>query len=789
MKPDARHRVAALLGDVAAPGSFSVHRRAPVDDLHVEVRGLGRLRMPVSIAQAKQLCALGRPARYGRGEETLLDARVRDTWEIPRSRVKVDKRRWNQTLVPMLDRLRADLGLPAACRIDAQLHSMLVYAPGQFFVTHQDSEKNDSMIASLVVTLPTSASGGALVIDHGGARRTHRPSKTELSFVAFYADCRHEVRPVTSGYRIALTYNLLVDGDTTGSARESTAGIDALVRGIDEHFTTPRASVRLGATRREPPNRLVHLLDHEYTARGLNWSRLKGDDARRAGALRTAAEQSDCEIVLALADVHETWGCLEPGYDELARGRSWRPSDDDVDGYELEELVDSTITLTQWVDPREAAAEPVTTDVDDSEACATTPSVSLRPYRSEYEGYMGNYGNTMDRWYRRAALVLWPRRHAFAVRAEASPTWALRTLAASVRAGDVPAARAMASTMAPFWRDASRRAGRGAFASTARLASRLDDAAVATMLLEPFSIELVTRANARSLAVMVDVYGEHWVRQLVDGWFRRPVMATRRAEPERAAWIASLATIGAALEPVGANGSVVAAIMVERSWAWIREALDDARVIVAPSRREQALTDLAAPLLGVLRTVATMAVPDRRDEMLEFLCDGTDDLMPCLMSVLRAARPSATTPSATTPATTAARAAAGLDTIAQYCMDRIGTRLAAPPRADDDWTIDLPDGCRCELCQRLGAFLAARSTRTTDWPLAKEGRLHVHTRIDGAELPVRHLTKRTGRPYTLVLTKTAALFERESEARRRAAADLAWLERRHTARAAATSRR
>ena len=45
--------------------------------------------------------------------------------------------------------------------------------------------------------------------------------------------------------------------------------------------------------------------------------------------------------------------------------------------------------------------------------------------------------------------------------------------------------------------------------------------------------------------------------------------------------------------------------------------------------------------------------------------------------------------------------------------------------------------------------------------------LHVHRRIEGAELPVTHQTRRTGSPYTLVLTKTPELFERaECTARR-----------------------
>ena len=52
----------------------------------------------------------------------------------------------------------------------------------------------------------------------------------------------------------------------------------------------------------------------------------------------------------------------------------------------------------------------------------------------------------------------------------------------------------------------------------------------------------------------------------------------------------------------------------------------------------------------------------------------------------------------------------------------------------------------------------------------------MHSRLDRAELPVTHQTRRTGRPYTLVLTKTEALFEADKQARRRDQADLAWLQ-------------
>jgi len=40
---------------------------------------------------------------------------------------------------------------------------------------------------------------------------------------------------------------------------------------------------------------------------------------------------------------------------------------------------------------------------------------------------------------------------------------------------------------------------------------------------------------------------------------------------------------------------------------------------------------------------------------------------------------------------------------------------------------------------------------------------------------VRHQTRRKGRPYTLVLTKTEELFAREKDTRQQAVSDLAWL--------------
>ena len=119
--------------------------------------------------------------------------------------------------------------------------------------------------------------------------------------------------------------------------------------------------------------------------------------------------------------------------------------------YDIQDLIDSEVTLTHWTGPDGSRLEETSLRVNRKEVCASTPAGALTPYSSEYEGYMGNYGNTLDRWYHRAAVIVWPREQAFANRAETSPSWALDEIAAMASAGDVPGARAAAVTLAPFW--------------------------------------------------------------------------------------------------------------------------------------------------------------------------------------------------------------------------------------------------------------------------------------------------------------------------------------------------
>lgn len=759
---DPRQRLAQLLGATRGRGSFSARRTASPDDLHIDVTGVGPLRIPVSTAKARQLIAVARPAQYGRGEQTLTDVTVRHTWQVPTSRVRPDKRRWNRTLTPILEGLRDDLGLPEGSRLKAELHSFLVYSPGQFFLPHQDSETSDDMVGTLTVTLPGNSRGGDLIVQHGEKQIRYRSSDKLLSFVAFYADCRHEVQPVTSGYRVVLTYNLLLSAANATPSTPEPGETAALAACLEEHFAEQR--------------RLVYLLDHQYTARGMSWTHLKGVDAERVRALDAATRASGCEIVLALADVHESWSASEPD-EPYGRGRYRYIDDDDEDdddeggdpeAYELDELLDSSVSLSAWVDRSGAKGPPVATVVSDDEVCATTPTRTIVPYESDYEGYMGNYGNTMDRWYRRGAVVVWPTRRDFEVRAEASPQWALDTLGALIRDGELTWARQRAKSLTSFWTDLRSADASGDVVGrkpdlgpTLAVAYGLDDAELAAMLLAPFRLEELTPANAAMLAAAAERHGERWTRTLLAGWSSKP--RWHHSLGDAAAWLAALPEMCSALQD--AKGHLAARLVLTVGWEKFIESFRQTRVITEPSRRAQALDQLTGPIAGLLIGAAISKVPEIADTAVAVFADNDDAQRRCVVSALRAMP----------QGDPDVLAGSGFDSLARNALAQLESWLARPPRDPDDWSIEPPSGCACAVCVKLNDFLADSGLRVLEWPLKEQSRRHVHERIDRHELPVRQVTRRVGRPYTLELIKMPALFEREKQERQAAEEDLQWL--------------
>ena len=198
-----------------------------------------------------------------------------------------------------LQGLLADVALALGLdEVQAHLHNLLIYGPGQFFKPHQDTEKHPGMVATLVLVWPSAHIGGALRVVHGadeGRLQSHHLQVDSLRWCAFYADCQHEVLPVQEGWRVVLSFDLVVPARMR---QGEAAAAPALVRALREQCFPE------GEPSTQP---WVFLLDHEYTEHGLRWQLLKGLDRARVAALRSAAQQLGLVMHLALAEIHESW--------------------------------------------------------------------------------------------------------------------------------------------------------------------------------------------------------------------------------------------------------------------------------------------------------------------------------------------------------------------------------------------------------------------------------------------------------------------------------------------------
>ncbi|HLA34061.1 MAG TPA: 2OG-Fe(II) oxygenase, partial [Rhodocyclaceae bacterium] len=430
-----------ILATIQRPGDFYAHGAVEIFTPHLAVEGVGAIALPLLKQQAEQLVANAERAPYGRGEETRIDTEVRRTWQIDAAKVEISGKHWAQTLQSIVADAARQLGVTGA--VNAALYKMLVYDECSFFVSHRDTEKVDGMFATLVIVLPSTYTGGELLVRHQEREvrldmRCNDPS--EARYAAFYADCVHEVLPVTTGCRLTLIYNLLRQGkDAAPQPPTYRLEQERLARLLTQWGSDDGSGG-------EMPRKLIYLLEHAYTPAESSLESLKGADAAVTPVLMAAAQSAQCEMYLALLSISES-GSAEYVYHPRSR-RSYYG--DEPDEFEVGEVYERSAALTDWralVGPRPVFAQ---LPFDNAEICPPGALDDLDEDDVEFHEATGNEGASFERTYHRAVLVLWPRRQRLAVMGQAGVVATLPYLASMTeewlqQGGDMDA---------PSWREA-----------------------------------------------------------------------------------------------------------------------------------------------------------------------------------------------------------------------------------------------------------------------------------------------------------------------------------------------
>jgi len=764
--------LAELLSTVQRPGDFFASGRLQLLPPRLTVDGVGQIALPLLLVQAEQLIALAERAPYGRGATTIVDTSVRRTWQIGPDRVRLDGKHWQATLDGAVVLAAEGLGVDEP--VSAELYKLLIYDKGSFFVSHRDTEKAPGMFATLVLALPSLSSGGELVVRH--KEREARldlanDDPSEIAFAAFYADCVHEVLPITAGCRATLIYNLVRKSKGGALGPPSYERETARAKAQLEEWGNSKTASEDGV-----PEKVVYPLEHAYTLAELDFANLKGVDAAVAALLKSAAPQAGCDLHLALVSIEESGSA---DYNVSYRSR-YRGNDDDDDEFEEGEVFDRSELLTEW---RRADREPVALGeipIEEGEISPPDALEDLKPDEEHFHEATGNAGASFERTYRHAALVLWPRRRRLAVINQAGPAATLPYL----------------ESLAARWIDDGARQDSALWTEAHELSGHMLDTwpkvdwyGVGDGDKDDESSDRVADHKpsqlARLLAALTTLRDETRITAAL-------ALLTARRGHDKSDNAAILGAV--ALFPPERAAQMTEAIIASHASGALAPCCALLRVAIeGPFAAEpKHLAAAAKGLIASLPGDPALAPVDqwgRRHHVtpgavadLVRIAEPVDtELARRLAAHLVAWPKTYGVDSALVPALkrllegSARRSGAAMTGLLAACLAHLETRAAEPLEAPQNWSRASDIRCSCEHCAALRRFLASPSTETWTLKAAERFRGHVEGEIRTARADLDVRTERRGSPHSLVCRKNSASYERRVAQRRQDLADIAIL--------------
>ena len=794
---EARQSLQKLLAGLGEASQFlSVgHLPAPLPGL--EVKGIGPIGVPVTPADAKRIIGKASQAPYGRGAATIVDTDVRRVWQLQPSQFALRNAAWREALAGVVDAVQRDFGIRG--KVNAELYKLLVYEKGSFFKSHRDTEKVPGMFGTLVVSLPSHHEGGTLILQHDGQMKNidfgGKDSEFQTRYVAFYADCQHEITPVKSGYRICLVYNLASGGKKQPKAPHNATAVAEAARLLKELFSETS----------EPLSKLAIPFAHQYTEAGLDPKQLKGSDRARADVLVRAAQSLDYQCYFALLTLHQEG---TPDYNSFDYGgpwgRQWSPwsyddydegdeddSGDDADA-EFEEIFEEELTLEHWLDPEGREQSFGTIHFEDNEILGLEDKEAWS-YKQEVQEATGNEGASMERWYRQGAIVIWPRERHFHVLAAEGPVSAIPALeklaADSNKPEELAVCRKVAEAIIENWqgRDAFRDDTKSYSGRMLRVLEHIGDKKLAMRFLRDVFPENFNGSEGKALHGLCQRVG--W-KALVPGIL---AFLTQQKPAHYYTHLNQIVTICehlcCDLPALSKERRAVCVLIVDElikvveRWDKLppshwdheedldsvdmdaeaddlgeerrdkkseRELDDDEREALTLRRRGDKRTGIVASMVRILSVIG--ASKYLTNFLSHVLADTRHyDLRAVLIPDVRALY------TQTIPMVAGRRAASRL---LLHCLTELRAATAHPIEPPKDWKREARLGCKCDDCVALSRFLRDPAERVGRFPLNKQRRRHLHQQIDKHRCDIKHVTERKGSPQTLVCTKTQDSYER-----------------------------
>ena len=704
---------------------FYVEDALDCSDLNINIAGIGPIQFPIETRDIESLLKASESAKFGFREQTLLDKAVRDTSEISSDKisVQINQKKLNQ----MLGSMREQLGLAEDTILSPHLHNLLIYGPGQFFKPHQDSEKLDGMVATLVIILPSPHIGGDLIVQHqqhSACFESESIMPQSLKCAAFYADCHHEVKLVKQGYRIALTYNLALESKSKNKVLTSEKHHNPkLIDALKEYFAN--------GSEDSDPISLVYLLDHSYSEHSLRWPLLKGTDHSNALALKTAAYELNLVPHLALTEIHQSW-----------------QTDGDDDSPELIELIDEDMSFSNWFDENGNLLGYGDYHVSEDEVCSTQELEHCEPDKMEMEGWMGNYGNTADYWYRRAAVILWRQEDQIVFNFKLNAEQALMQLTQLTECrGNEEQAKAILKRIHPLLKSHRYESKKEFLDLLTKLACYIRDSDVASMLLSKFLLKDFTSDATHNISQWQETYGVDWCLKQLQQWIEQDCL-TEYGHKKELSLLEDIDEI--ILNLINQNIDIQIHVLFTQHQIEALSANDKRIYPERPSQEAKTISKRVTFFSRLLKGCLLQQDYSSHHKLIDYALENSklypEAVLGETIFALKNIIPNAHFTQS------------GYAKLKEKVQDSLNKELAQGLRSSDDWAIKIELSCHCERCNIANEFLQSSKEIERIWPLAAEGRDHIARVFNELELPVDLSIIEGSRPYKLVMKKNARLF-------------------------------
>lgn len=725
------------LNQIERPGDFCTSGTMEPCFPGLEVKKVGHIGFPLSDVQAKEIIKQCSQAPYGKGEETIIDRDVRRVWQLEPKQFDFNNPEWEIKIKKILKEIQNQLGLESK-KISSELYKLLIYEKDDFFVSHRDTEKADNMFGTLVIVLPSKHKGGDLTVEHDGKTSKfafgNKNSIHKIQYAAFYTDCKHEVKKVTEGYRMCLIYNLSVSGLKAQPSAPKNSDMLKNITNILKQWSVESDPVKLAV-----------LLEHKYTEAGISFDFLKNLDRTKAELLVQAGKDANCVAHLALVTL---W---EAGDAECDRNYGYNDYDNDEDDYEMGEIYDTSLEVNHWIDANGVKNDIGTINIDKSEIVSKHGISDGTPDDEDVEGPTGNAGASIERWYRRAAITLWPKQRHFEVICESGQDKMMPKLQNMVKcweksgklknSEELKQCQLFARGIIKNWHEPARYEFDDSNTSSQEMLTLLrtiDDEALIKQFIENCIPINFYGTEGKELALICKQYG--W-----DNFKDKIGLLAEQNEVNKSIEFAQiLEYLCQQKSKTNKEQNSVCLYLAKKAVTNIIEwDTDKKQKTYYYYSNKKSNIELVESMFKALCSINDT---ESLETLVKHFINDTkhyntrDVLIPAVKNLHNWIEKQTNYKTF-------------YNKLLKHCTLEVQNARSKPVEKPKDWFQDIKIACDCVDCQKLNAFLKDPNEKVHRFSVRKDRRQHLHQKITSYKCDMTHVTDRKGSPQTLVCTK------------------------------------